>query len=252
MSTRRVRPQAAGPSADTAEEAATAQRPQRTRAAASGGNPVRAATGGSPVRATRPAASEAPAGRPTRGRAAATPAPAGRAGRRGAAAAPSAAPTAKRLDPLVVFAPRSPALKDSFFGPMAGTMEDLHEVLLMEIDALDAGSPEKLEILRHRKEGLANIYLEALVNLRRDDTLKLRLDEVDRTALHKAGEALREATVENMRRLQARIDTVTGVINSVIEAARTGGDNSLKVYEPDGKVGGAQRPTARLGLDTNL
>lgn len=237
MSTRRVRPQApdAAPQTESPAggDAAAPQRPQRGR----------------------PAAAAAPqaAARPTRGRTAAPAATAGRADRR-TSAAPSratAAPAA-RIEPLVVFAPRSAAAKDPFFGPMASTMQDLYEVLHMEIAALDADEPEKLEILRHRKDGLANIYLESLVNLRRDESLKARLDDVDRAALHKAGDAVRAATVENMRRLQARIDTVTDVINSVIEAARTGGDDALKIYEPDGKVGTGQRATARLGLDTAL
>ncbi|MGC2855649.1 hypothetical protein ACM64Y_09240 [Novispirillum sp. DQ9] len=234
MSTRRVRPQAAAPSAGTPDEPAAPQRPQRGRAAPAPATPAASST-------------SAPTGRPVRGRSTATTTASARAERRPAAAA---APV--RVEPLVVFAPRSAAAKDDFFGPMASVMADLYEVLHMEIAALDAGTPEKLEILRHRKDGLANIYLEALVNLRRDESLKARLDEVDRVALRKAGEALRVATTENMRRLQARIDTVTGIINSVIEAARTGGDDALKVYEPDGTVGASQRPTARLGLDTAL
>ncbi len=208
------------------------------------------------TRATRPAASpdatasaEATA-RPSRGRAAAP----------AASATPSRAPAradrrpapAAAVAPLVVFGPRAAATKDAFFGPMAEVMTELHGVLHAEIAALDDGDTATLDILRHRKDGLAGIYLECLINLRRDETLKNRLDEADREALRQAGETLRVATVENMRRLQARIDTVSDVINSVIEAARTGGDDSLKVYEQNGTVGGGQRPTSRLGVDTAL
>lgn len=230
---RKVRPQAG--------TSATADAPEQQRA----------------TRATRPAASAdastpAPATRPVRGRAAGPAASSStttgtpRAERR-----PASAP-AVTVAPLVVFGPRAAAAKDAFFGPMADVMTELHGVLHAEIAALDNGDTATLDILRHRKDGLAGIYLECLVNLRRDEALKSRLDVADREALRQAGEALRVATTENMRRLQARIDTVSDVINSVIEAARTGGDDSLKVYEQNGTVGGGQRPTSRLGLDTAL
>lgn len=238
--TRRVRPQA-GASATPSDDAANGvpQRPVRGRPAA--------------PQDSAPAPTATPQGRPVRGRAQApvsaqANAPANAGGRRSAPAAAPVAPVA----PLVVFAARSAAAKDAFFGPMGEVMTELHEVLHKEIAALDASETDKLDILRHRKDGLAKIYLEALVNLRRDETLKARLDEVDREALRQAGEAIRTATVENMRRLQARIDTVGDVINSVIEAARTGSDTALKVYEQDGKVGSGERATSRLGLDTAL
>lgn len=236
---RRVRPQAAAATAaaDPIGSPAASGAPQRPMRAG-----VAAAPGG-----FAPAAG--PAGRPVRGRPAAdagAPAAAGRPDRR-AAAAPAA-----RVTRLEVFPPRSSVGKHPFFSQLAAAMADLYEVLHAEIAALDAGEPEKLEILRHRKDGLATIYLEALVNLRRDEALKACLGEADREALRQAGDALRDASTENMRRLQARIDTVGDIINSVIEAARTGTDNDLKVYEQNGTVGGGNRVAARLGLDTAL
>jgi hypothetical protein len=159
---------------------------------------------------------------------------------------------AAAVAPLVVFPARSTAAKDAFFGPMAEVMAELYDVLYKEIVALDAGQLETLEILRLRKEGLASIYLESLVNLRKDELLKARLAEVDREALRQAGERLRVATTENMRRLKARIDSVSGVVEALIEAARNGGDNALTVYEQNGMIGGIDRPTSRLGLDTAL
>lgn len=205
---------------------------------------------------TQAAAPETPPGRPlrpVRGGAAAIGAPvSSRATATRSSSARSAPRPVAPFAPLEVFPPRATALRDPFFARLADVMQDLFRILNEESDALDDARPEHLDALRERKDGLTTIYLECLVTLRKDESLRTRLDPADRDALKAAGERLREVSVTNMRRLQARINTVNGVVGALMEAARTVQGEELKVYEADGKIGSTAPLTARLGVDTNL
>lgn len=183
----------------------------------------------------RPARAEGP-GRPVRGAAAAPAQPAARA----TAARPAV--SGVKVAPLPL--PRS---RDGFLANICSVMQDLHELLAEENEALKRRDLALVGHLQERKDGLSKLYTECIVNLRRDPSLAAGVTEEDREALKAAGEILRLAVDENMSLLGAGITVVENVIRSVVDVAREAGTQDVQLYEARGTLSdGKRRPAMTI------
>lgn len=204
-----------------------------------------------PVRRTRDAAALAsPADRPVRpqraavaGDAAAAPTRGSRAGRP-APAARSTGP-ARRPDPLPL-----PRARSGFLGNICSVMEDLYDVLNQETAALEARDMALVAHLQDRKDGLAKLYIECIVNLRSDPDIAKSLSDTDRAALKAAGEVMRKTVDDNMHQLTAGIGAVESVIQSVIDIAKDLGSQDVQVYQSQGTMAdGKGRPAMTVNRE---
>ncbi|MBE1237587.1 hypothetical protein IHV25_07990 [Phaeovibrio sulfidiphilus] len=159
-----------------------------------------------------------------------------------------AAPLVSRTDkPGIRPLPPTPVARPAFDRRLPGSVdvhvEDLlkslarlYDVLVQENEALARMDVRTAQSCLEEKERATLDYRRNLLAVHRNPGLLLNLEEDQKAAMRRAGEALKTVSEENCRRLQAGMDAIGYTIESVFQAVREYVVEHTASYTEEGTV----------------
>lgn len=145
----------------------------------------------------------------------------------------------------------SPNATYPIFAELFDLMHELYDLLKRETASIQAKDFDAVSKFALRKAGLTRLYEDSLANLNKREDLKKRLTEEEREAVLAGGKMLREAAEENMKILQANINAVSQVIDTVVEVAKQMNSELLSTYGDTGTLRDNTVERSRKALSMN-